>query len=100
MKFKSKKGKPPTGMEMSVTMLMPAELDVEQSKEALLKFFDIVNAASKELGSVWLRIQCSGIPEELEAPLQTAFDQANCRPRLQLVVNNSPSTPNREDAGT
>ena len=89
MQFKSRKQKPPTGLELSVTLMMPEGQTVEQSRDAILKFFDKVLNASKEIGSVWIRVNCSGIPEELEPALQAALDDTNRRPQLELVVNNA-----------
>lgn len=93
MKFKSRKPKPKPGMEMSVTLMMPADHSAEQNQKALLKFFEVVNDASNALGSVWLRINCRNIPEELEVALQGAFDKMNRRPNLSLVIDNDPATP-------
>ena len=89
MQFKSRKQKPPTGLELSVTLMMPEGQTVEQSRDAILKFFDTVSNASKKIGSVWIRVNCSGIPAELEPALQAAIDNTNRRPQLELVVNNA-----------
>lgn len=89
MQFKSRKQKPPTGLELSVTLMMPEGQTVEQSRDAILKFFDAISNASREIGSAWIRIHCSGIPTELEPALQAALDDTNRRPQLELVVNNA-----------
>ena len=89
MQFKSRRRKPPTGLELSVTLMMPEGQSVEESRDAILKFFDTVSNASKEIGSVWIRVNCSGIPDELEPALQAALDNTNRRPQLELVVNNA-----------
>lgn len=88
MKYKSNKPKPETGMEMTVTLSMPADHDVQQSADALIRFMEGVTKLSGDVGSSWIKIHCAGIPEELEEKLATAI--APARPRLELVVNNSP----------
>ncbi len=95
LKFKSKQPKPPTGLEMSVTLMMPSDQSDDQCRDALLKFFEVVTNASSELGAAWLRLNCANIPDGLEGVLQTAFDKANKRPTLSLVVNN-PSASNAD----
>lgn len=88
MKFKSRKSKPATEMEMSVTLMMPAGQTAEESSAALISFFESVTAASNAIGAAWLKVNCSNIPEELESALQTAFDKMNQRPQLKLVIDN------------
>lgn len=88
MKYKSNKPKPETGMEMTVTLSMSADQEVQQSAEALIKFMEGVTKLSADVGSAWIKIHCAGIPEELEEKLAAAI--APARPRLELVVNNSP----------
>ena len=100
MKYKSKKPKPPTGMEMTVTLCMPSGQTVEQSSAALVKFFEVAAAASKEVGSSWIRVNCTGIPEELEGALQAALKRADPGPNLKLIVNNDPSPPFNVNTGS
>jgi hypothetical protein len=87
MKYRSNAPKPETGMEMTVTLSMPADQGAEQSGEALIRFMEGVNKLSAETGAAWIKIHCAGIPEELEARLATAISPS--RPRLELVVNNA-----------
>jgi hypothetical protein len=91
MKFKSRQPKPPTGLEMSATFMMPDNNSDDQSREAILRFLEIVTSASKELGVAWLRVNCCNIPECLEGALQAAFDKTNRRPHLDLVIDNGAS---------
>lgn len=88
MKYRSPKAKPVTGMEMTVTLSMPADHDVPQSADALVRFMEGVTQLSADVGSSWIKIHCAGIPEELESRLASAIEPA--RPRLELVVNNLP----------
>lgn len=88
MKYRSPKPKPETGMEMTATLSMPTDHDAQQSAETLIRFMEGVNKLSTETGAAWIKIHCAGIPEELEARLATAI--APSRPRLELVVNNTP----------
>lgn len=88
MKYRSSTPKPETGMEMTVTLSMPASHDTQQSAEALIKFMEGVGRLSADVGSPWIKIHCVGIPEELEERLEAAV--APSRPRLELVINNSP----------
>ncbi|MGB6080294.1 MAG: hypothetical protein WBF99_12620 [Xanthobacteraceae bacterium] len=89
MQFKSRKPKPSTGLELSVTLMMPDGQSIEQSREAICAFFDRVTALSQDVGAAWLRINCSNIPAEFEPALQTALDKFNRKPNLELVVNNA-----------
>lgn len=91
MKLRSKKSKPPVGMEMTVTLSMPAEATLEESRSALLAFFEGVRDLGA--GAAWVRINCRGIPPEFEERMQEALDAANAAleasaPKLRLVVNN------------
>lgn len=86
MKYRSKQSKPETGMEMTVTLSMPADHDAQQSADMLIRFMEGVTKLSADTGAAWIKIHCAGIPEELEARLATAV--APDRPRLELVVNN------------
>ena len=86
MKYRSRATKPETGMEMTVTLHMPADLSLEQSAEALIKFMEGVNRLSAETGSTWIKINCVGIPEEFEERLEAAI--APKRPSLTLVIDN------------
>lgn len=88
MKYRSPKPKPETGMEMTVTLSMPVDLDVEQSAETISLFMEGVSRLSTETGASWIKIRCVGIPEELEARLEAAVSPE--RPRLELIVNNTP----------
>jgi len=89
--LKSRKRKPPTGMELTVTISMPADHTIKQSANALVKFFEAAGDFAEAAGGVWVRINGAGIPSELEEKLAEAFD--NCRvsvegPSLRIVVNN------------
>lgn len=93
MKVRSRKPKPPVGMELTVTLSMPAEASLEESRDALLAFFEGVTGLAAGTKAAWLRIHCRGIPEDFEERMQEAVDEANAaldatRPRLQLVVDN------------
>lgn len=87
MKYRSSKPKPETGMEMTVTLSMPASLDVQQSAEALIQFMEGVNRLASATAAPWVKIRCTGIPEDMEERLETAISPA--RPRLELVINNT-----------
>lgn len=88
MKYRSNKPKPETGMEMTVTLSMPADQDAQQSADALIRFMEGVTDLSASVGSAWVKIHCAGIPEELEDRLAAAVNPMP--PRLELVVDNSP----------
>ena len=88
MKYRSKQQKPDTGMEMTVTLSMPADRTVDQCTDAIIQFMEGVTRLSNETGTAWIKILCTGIPEELEARLATALEPA--RPRPELVVDNTP----------
>jgi hypothetical protein len=90
MKYKSNKPKPETGMEMTVTLSMPADQDADQCAEALVRFMEGVTKLSGDVGSAWINIRCAGIPEELEDKLAAAIEPK--RPRLELVINNPPQS--------
>jgi hypothetical protein len=87
MRFKSRRPKPATGMELTVTLSMPADQSVEQSAASIVQFFDGLLSLSAATGAAWVNVRCAGIPVELESRLQAALDQANA-PRLKLVVDN------------
>lgn len=87
MKYRSRQPKPDTGMEMTVTLSMPADQDASESAEALIRFMEGVTKLSAEVGSSWIKIHCDGIPEELEGKLAAALEPK--RPQLELVVNNT-----------
>jgi hypothetical protein len=95
VRYRSAAKKPETGMEMSVTFHMPAGLTAEQNAEALVKFFEAINAASDTVGSTWLRIWCAGIPAEYEGVIAKALDDARAvnldkaRHGLRLIVDNT-----------
>jgi len=89
MKFRNRKAKPATGMELSVTLCMSVDLTPDDAALRIVQFFEAVNAASSQLEAAWIRIKCTGIPEELEDRLQVAFDAANKRPQLKLIIDNS-----------
>lgn len=88
MKYRSNTPKPETGMEMTVTLSMPASQDTWQNADALIKFMEGVNKLTSEVGACWVKLHCAGIPEELEEMLENAI--APSRPRLELIVNNTP----------
>lgn len=88
MKYRSPKPKPETGMEMTVTLSMPADHDAQQSADMLVQFMEGVTKLSTDTGAAWIKIRCVGIPEELESRLASAIEPA--RPKLELVVNNVP----------
>jgi hypothetical protein len=89
MQFKSRKPKPPTGLELSVTLMMPDGQSIEQSREAICVFFDRVSTLSQDVGSAWLRINCANVPTEFEPAMQAALDRFQRKPNLELVVNNA-----------
>lgn len=86
MKYRGRQPKPETGMELTVTLSMSADQSVERSAESLIKFMEGVTRLSAETGSVWIKINCAGIPEEFEERLEAAL--APKRPNLKLVINN------------
>lgn len=87
MKYRSKHPRPDTGMEMSVTLSMPADQDIQASADALCQFMDGINNLVAATGAAWIKIHCSGIPQELESRLEAAL--APKHPHLQLVINNA-----------
>lgn len=91
LKIKSRRRRPPSGMELTMTISMPVDHTVEQSADALIKFFEAACAFADTAGGVWVRINGVGIPPELEEKLATAFDSYRVEiegPGLCIVVNN------------
>lgn len=89
MRYRSTKPKPAVGMEFSVTLSLPAEAALDESAKAIVEFFEGVNALSKRTGAIWIRMNCTGLPEAFEERVQGVFDQLNKRPSLKVVVDNS-----------
>lgn len=91
MKHVSARPKPPTGMEMSVTLSMPAGQSEDESAQALLKFLEALGGeAFRSVGAVWFRIRCSGIPERYESIIANAIAGATAKsPHLRIVVDNT-----------
>lgn len=90
MKYRSPRPKPEIGMEMTVTLSMPTDYSAAQSADALIKFMEGVTRLSADIGSVWIKINCAGIPEEFEERLEAALTPK--RPNLQLVIDNQQGT--------
>lgn len=90
MRHRSKTPKPETGMELTVTLSMPADHNAEQSADAIVQFMEGVNRLTAETGAAWINIRCAGIPEEFEERIASALESLEPkRPRLELVINNA-----------
>jgi hypothetical protein len=90
VKIGSNKRKPEVGIELTVTFSLTPDLNAEQSGDAIMKFLDGVRGLATDLGVIWLKLQLSGLPEELEPKLleAKAAYEAQSSP-IRLVIDNT-----------
>lgn len=86
MKFKSRKPKPETGLDLSVTFSLSAGLNAEENGAAIVAFLSGIRRLSDDIKAVWVHLNAE-IPDEFREQVQTALDQARNPAGLKVIVN-------------
>lgn len=84
--IKSRKPKPPTRMQLSVTVYFPADVTEDQEVAAALEFLKLVALVPNR---AWVRLRGLNVPPSVEDAFATCKDRG--KPNLTVIVNNDTS---------